>query len=91
MGLIELRNWQWDMIFARLKEEYAGTPSMFLMRSKMRECLGFVHRYHKQWVNKETRGYYRECVCIDFYNAAAESMFRLKYADVLNMENEYGL
>ena len=93
MGLIELREWQWELVLARLKEEYASTPSTYLMRSKMRECLGFVHRYHSQWVDhsNETRGYFRNRVCIDFYNAGAESMFRLKYADILNMDNKHGL
>ena len=66
---------------------------MLMIRDKMRRCLGFLPRHHKQWIDytNETHGYYNEYVCIDFYNAGAESMFRIKYADILTQENRYGI
>lgn len=93
MGLIKLKQWQWDDIWRLISKEYAHEPSMLLIRDKMRRELGFLPRHHKQWMDytNETRGYYKEYVCIDFFTPSAESMFRIKYADILTKENKYGL
>lgn len=79
-GTIILRKQQWDSILQQLKTEYP--PSVFLIRTKMREVLGFTPRLHRQWISESheySRGYYRERVHLDFYNDSAETFFTLKY------------
>lgn len=77
--MIKLKQRDWDKIYERIKEDYP--PSVFLIRTKMKEVLGFVPRNHKQWVEDIDGfgGYYREYVCLDFYNDSQETWFQLKY------------
>lgn len=78
--MIELKHRHWNEILQRIRQEYAAEPSVYLMRGKMREVLGFVPRNHRQWIDgKDGGGYYKEMVFLDFYNNAAETFFRLKY------------
>jgi hypothetical protein len=49
-GVIVLSLRQWEKIEQRLKEEYANTPSVMLLRSRTREVLGFTTRLHKAWI-----------------------------------------
>ena len=78
--MIELKPAHWEEILQRIRTEYVAEPSIYLIRGKMREVLGFVPRNHKQWINGDAgRGYYKNVVCLDFYNDAAETFFRLKY------------
>lgn len=63
----------------RLKEDYG--PSMLLIRSRMRDKLGFVDREHKQW--DHFKGFYTT-ICLDFYNDPKRTMFMLKYSEYLD-------
>jgi hypothetical protein len=74
--MITLETREWTRIRKQLKEEYAWKPSVLLIRETMKRELGFTTRYHR--VYKEQTGY-AEHVCLDFYNDASESWFRLKY------------
>ena len=86
MKSIVLRHREWDRIFAKIKEEYAATPSVYLMRNKMKEQLGFTVREHANYneqdveydLNNDWRDY-RSQIHIDFYSEAARTMFVLKY------------
>ena len=86
MKSIVLRHREWDRIFAKIKEEYAATPSVYLMRNKMKEQLGFTVREHANYneqdveydLNNDWRDY-RSQIHIDFYTEAARTMFVLKY------------
>lgn len=68
---------QWEAIQIRLREEYP--PSTMLIRSRMREELGFTVRRHKKWIPKMDHGYYQTQICLDFYNDSMQSWFQLKY------------
>jgi hypothetical protein len=74
--MITLTDREWKRVYKELKDDYANSPSMFLIRDKMKRELGFTPRFHSEW--KTTVGYV-ETVYLDFYNDASESWFRLKY------------
>jgi len=74
--MITLSEREWTRIRNELKEDYAGKPSVFMIREVMRRELGFTTRYHREY-NEQTGS--MESICLDFYNDAAESWFRLKY------------
>ena len=74
--MITLEPREWTRIRKQLKLEYAGQPSIFMIREVMKRELGFTTRYHQVYSNQTG---YIEHVCLDFYNDAAESWFRLKY------------
>ena len=74
--MITLNVKEWTRIRKQLREEYAWKPSVFMIREVMRRELGFTTRYHSEY-DEQTGS--TETVCLDFYNDAAESWFRLKY------------
>lgn len=88
--MIKLHPYRWEQIRNRLIEEQPA--SVMLIRSRMREVLGFTVREHSQWIEKgktaDGRGYghMQTWICLDFYNDAMESWFHLKY-----MNNESDL
>jgi hypothetical protein len=73
----------WRLIHARLVDEYPA--SVMLIRSRMREVLGFTVREHQQWKESgkssdgRAYGHMQTCIYLDFYNDAMESWFQLKY------------
>lgn len=78
--MIKLKQREWGKIYERIRADYP--PSVYLIRAKMKEVLGFVPRTHKEWVegvDGACRGHYYEYVCLDFYNDSMESWFQLKY------------
>lgn len=85
MTTIKMSTHQWDHIYLKIKEEYADQPSIFMIRGRMREVLGFTQRTHRYWEpDTGTRSYdgggrYVTEVHLDFYDESAQTMFRLKY------------
>jgi hypothetical protein len=81
--MIKLDPDQWQKIHHRLVREHP--PSVMLIRSRMREVLGFTVRNHSEWVeqgknaNGRAYGQTLDWFCLDFYNDAMESWFHLKY------------
>ena len=81
--MIKLRPEHWQEIHKRLVDEYPA--SVMLIRSRMREVLGFTVRNHSEWVeqgknaNGRAYGLTQDWFCLDFYNDAMESWFHLKY------------
>jgi hypothetical protein len=75
--MIELKIREWEELELRLTVEYGR--SIILIRDRTKRELGFTPRTHHEWVPKMEGGYYRDYVCLDFYNDAQESWFRLKY------------
>jgi hypothetical protein len=81
--MIKLRPEHWQEIHKRLTDEYPA--SVLLIRSRMREVLGFTVRNHSEWVeqgknaNGRAYGQTQDWFCLDFYNDAMESWFHLKY------------
>jgi len=84
-GVIVLSKDTWEDLEDRLRDEYAHTPSVMLIRSRMREVLGFTPRVHSQWIeftpanSTVPRIRLIEEVHLDFFNPAQETFFRLKY------------
>jgi len=75
MKAYELTHEEWNKIAAQIKEEFDN--SMILLRSKMKEELGFTPRDHhyynaeiNRWVNR---------IHIDFYSEQARTWFLLKF------------
>lgn len=87
-GVIELTEPQWETLATRLRQDNQHQPSVILIRSRMREVLGFTVRWHERWHEREPTGYgcarREDVVCLDFFDAAMETWFRLKYAEYLD-------
>jgi hypothetical protein len=71
--MITLSTPEWTRIRQQLKQDYNWKPSVLLIRETMRRELGFTTRVYQDSYQSI------EVVCLDFYNDAAETMFRLKY------------
>ena len=86
-GVIELTESQWETLATRLRQDNQHQPSVMLIRSRMREVLGFTTRQHQRWIETE-HGYgcarREHVVCLDFFDAAMETWFRLRYAEYLD-------
>ena len=94
----KLSTQQWGKIKSLLTDEYKDTPSVMLIRSKMREVLGFTVRDHKNWIAYSdtppesefttlitTRaGYLEKSVMLDFYQESMRTLFLLKYTHIIN-------
>ena len=70
---------QWNKLRDRLKADYS--PSVMLIRSRMRNVLGFTDREHRWYT--EQHGYMSQ-ICLDFYNEPKRTMFMLKYSEYLD-------
>ena len=77
---VELTVSQWEVLYKRLKEEYP--ISVVLIRSRMKEKLGFVNREYKEYNQLTQR--YKNCVMLDFYSEKKRTFFIMKYSDILN-------
>jgi hypothetical protein len=77
---VELTVSQWEVLYKRLKEEHP--ISVILIRSRMREKLGFVNRDYKEY--NQTTQRYKNCVMLDFYSEKKRTFFIMKYSDILN-------
>ena len=84
----ELTLKQWAKLHHRLSQDYPA--SHLLIRSVMRRELGFLARRHAAWQPTElaTRtgsyGYYRDCIYLDWYDAAKKTFFLLKYSEYIH-------
>lgn len=75
--MITLTEQQWTQIRKQLKAEYGWKPSVLLIRETMRRELGFTTRQHTAWSHTDKQ--YEIAICLDFYDDAAETFFRMKY------------
>lgn len=80
-AIVITRN-QWSAILEKLRS--TNKPSTLLVRSKMRDTLGFTSREHIA-VDRSTQEYNIK-VHIDFYNEHARTMFLLKFSEEINHE-----
>jgi len=58
MRPVILNNRQWQQIRAQLHQEHPRT--VFMLRTKMKEVLGFTVRDHTSWIDKPKSEYQRE-------------------------------
>jgi hypothetical protein len=85
-------------VWRHLRDElYKEHPkSVFLLRHRMKDRLGFMVREHRNWVEKPSTpgddlnfGYYQDQVHLDFYSEHKRTMFLLKWAEFIN-RSEHG-
>jgi len=72
---------QWKRIRKELQEEYPRT--VFMLREKMKQVLGFTVREHNEWVIKPDGGYGAHQIHLDFYSEKKRTMFLLKFSEVI--------
>lgn len=90
MKPIVLSEQTWD----KLRQHLTAThpKSVMMMRSKMREVLGFTPRLYMVWVNEPNRyggmGYRRREYHLDFFDEAKQTMFLLKYTDWIHDDKD---
>lgn len=68
----------WHAVLKQIKQDYP--PSVYLIRSKMREVLGFTVREHHHFDTKRRR--YIDTIMLDFYEEKFKSLFLLKYGHI---------
>jgi hypothetical protein len=81
MSTLKLAVDQWKLIRADLQTEHPKT--VFMLRGKMKQVLGFTVREHNEWVPKLDGGYHEHTIHLDFYNERKYTMFLLKYSEFL--------
>lgn len=67
---------QWKVLKTRLVADH--NSSMVMIRSKMRDRLGFTTREHK--IYTEQRGT-ETIICLDWFDEMKRTMFMLKYSE----------
>ena len=72
---------QWKDIRKQLQEEYPRT--VFMLRDKMKQVLGFTVREHKEFIPKPDGGSYGFEIHLDFYSENKRTMFLLKFSEVI--------
>jgi hypothetical protein len=60
---IELTHTQFEKLIERLKQDYP--PSVIIIRSRMKEKLGFTTREYTEW--EVGVGIRKRCMMLDFY------------------------
>lgn len=79
---IKLTAKEWKTLRKQIQEEYSWKPSVLVIREVMRRELGFLTRYHREWVpapGYDGYGNYEEFIYLDFFDDQKETFFRLKY------------
>lgn len=84
MDMIKLTTKQWHVLRDRLRQDYPS--SVMLIRSRMREVLGFTDRAHVHWFtppgSSVSRAHHQ--IHLDFFNHVLETFFRIKYAEYID-------
>ena len=68
----------WNIIYQQISKEYPH--SVLLLRYKCKEVLGFTVRRHTDWKDSKPFTY----IVLDFYDLAKQTMFLLKYSELLD-------
>ena len=77
---IVLTEAEWAPIYNKLAAYYMDRPSVLLIRSKMKEELGFTVRRHAQWESSKNGRWHRaDTIRLDFYTEEATTWFRMKF------------
>lgn len=79
---IKLSQKQWFALKLQIAKDYPR--SVWLIRERMRDVLGFTDRDYKHYDIKNHR--YIEEVHLDFFNEPKRTMFLLKYTKFLQKE-----
>jgi hypothetical protein len=89
---------QWQAIREQLHTEYPKT--VFMIRSKMKQVLGFTVREHSMWINAERIEDFHNSqegwhmgkkhvfqIHLDFYSENKRTMFLLKFSELIGNAN----
>ena len=76
---------QWKKIRAELQTEYPKT--VFMLRSKMKQVLGFTVREHTAWIPKLDGGYTEYQIHLDFFSRNKHTMFLMKFSDIIGKQD----
>ena len=76
---IELTHTQFEKLIERLKQDYP--PSVIIIRSRMKEKLGFTTREYTEW--DVGVGIRKRCMMLDFYSEKKRTFFIMKYSDYI--------
>ena len=79
----------WTAISLKIAKDYPR--SVWLIREKMKEVLGFTVREHEQWFERDVdqrdfgynTTYCERTIHLDFYNEPKKTMFLLRYGDFM--------
>ena len=88
MSTLKLTVSQWQRIREDLHTEHP--KSVFMLKDKMRQVLGFTVREHNEYVYKASEhnpfdtATHEHSIRLDFYNERKYTMFLLKYSEYLN-------
>jgi len=85
MRPVILNTSQWKTIRTELQTMYPKT--VFMLRNKMREVLGFTVREHKAWIPKPDGGYTEFQIHLDFYSEKKRTMFLLQFSEVMGKQD----
>lgn len=83
MKPIVLSRDQWYRLKERLRRDHS--PSVMLVRSKMRDVLGFTDRAHTTWNEAKLCTVTR--FHLDFFDESKQTFFLLKYSDYISRTN----
>lgn len=70
----------WLVILDKIQKTYP--KSVWTIRSKMRDELGFTIREHKTWIIEE-RNTLKKVLYLDFFDDKKKTIFLLKYSEYL--------
>lgn len=89
MKAVVLKHREWERIFAQVKQDYADTPSVYLIQARMQRDLGWSYREHSDWKQYSNDDWdntnsldWRDStsrIHIDFYSEEARTFFMLRY------------
>ena len=82
MKPIKLEKHQLKKLMEQIKLDYP--KSVYLIRERMKEKLGFVHRTHRFFTPTE---YWQQVEYLDFYSENKRTMFILKYSDIIGPQD----
>jgi hypothetical protein len=82
MRAVRLTIAQWQEIRAELQTEHP--KSVFMLRGRMKERLGFTVREHLAFVPKMDGGYYEQEIHLDFFSEKKRTMFLMKFSEIVN-------
>ena len=74
---------QWRLLREKLRNDYP--PSVMLMRSKMRDVLGFTDRSHTNWDTGNLETVTK--IHLDFFDESKRTFFLLKYSEYISRTN----
>jgi len=74
--MITLKKKDWHRIKKQIQQDFQATPSVWLLRSTMKQVLGFTIREGTSWNVKQ--GYINR-IYLDFFDESKETFFILKY------------